>query len=126
MLLLTSQLSFLSANDLYLFDSGQGLMGLSIAPPPVREEWRPSLERIATSGRESRLAVVRPSPLGAVPSRLVVGSTATAVEVMVAMTLPCLSNAATGGTRTESTAGRRWWPWPTTPPDLNIAGKVHA
>ena len=54
--------------DLYLFDSGLGLMGLGITPPPVQEDWRPSLQQVMMSGGESRLAVVRPSLLGVASS----------------------------------------------------------
>ena len=63
-----SNLSFFSVTDLYFFDSGQILSGLSIAPPPVREEWRPTLQHVSTSGGESRVAAVRPSPPRATPS----------------------------------------------------------
>ena len=56
---------------------------MSIAPPPVREEWRPTLQRVATSIGESRVAAVRPSPLVVVPSLLVASMAAAAVEVMV-------------------------------------------
>ena len=55
---LISQLSFLSVAILHLFDSSQGLVGLGIALPPMREEWRPSLQRVVMSVGESRLAVV--------------------------------------------------------------------
>ena len=82
MLLLISQLSSLSATDLYFFDSGQGLMGLGIASPPVQEEWRPSLQRVTMSGEETRLAAVRPSLLGVAPARPIV-STATAAVMAV-------------------------------------------
>ena len=81
---LISQLSFLSATDLHLFDSGQGLVGLGIALPPMQEEWRPSLQRVMTSVGESRLVVVRPSLLGFVSSRPVV-STAAVVAAVMAM-----------------------------------------
>ena len=80
-----SQLSSLSATDLYLFDSGQGLTGLGIASPPMWEEWRPSLQRVTMSDGESRLAAVRPSLLGVAPSQLVVSTVATAAAVMAAI-----------------------------------------
>ena len=82
---LISQLSFLSTTDLYFFDSGQGLMGLGIALPPVWEEWRPSLQRVTMSGGESRLAVVRPSLLVVAPARPVVSIAATMAVVMAAI-----------------------------------------
>jgi hypothetical protein len=50
----------------------------------------------------------------------------TSAEVTAVMTLPHPSDAMIGGTRTGSAAGRRWWLWPTTPPDLSPAGEVHA
>lgn len=40
---------FLSVTNLRLFDSGEGLAGLGISPPPMREEWRPSLQRVMMS-----------------------------------------------------------------------------
>jgi hypothetical protein len=41
---------FLSVTNLRLFDSGQVLAGLGISPPPLQEEWRPSLQWVMTSG----------------------------------------------------------------------------
>ena len=64
-------------------------MGLSIAPPPMWEEWRPTLQRIMMSGGESRVVVVHPSSLGVVPFLLVV-SMAAVVEVMVAISAPTM------------------------------------
>ena len=83
MLLLISQLSFLSVTDLYFFDSGQGRMGLGIALPPMWEEWRPSLQRVMMSSGESRLEAVRPSLLGVVPSRPVASMAAVAMVMVV-------------------------------------------
>ena len=70
------------------FDSGQILMRLSIAPPPMREEWRPTLQRVTMSGGESRVVAVRPSPTGEVPSRSVASMAAAAAEVMAAILAP--------------------------------------
>ena len=39
---------------------------MSIAPTSVREAWRPTLQRVATSGGGSRMAAVSPSLSGAV------------------------------------------------------------
>ena len=68
--------------DLYFFDSGQVVTGLSIAPPPMREEWRPSLQRVVTSDGENRLAAVRPSLLGVAPTWPVASTAAAAAVVM--------------------------------------------
>ena len=68
MFLLSHSGVFLVRLTYTFFDSGQILMGLSIAPPLAREEWRPSLQQVTMGGGESELVVVRPSPLGVVPS----------------------------------------------------------
>ena len=47
--------------DLYFFDSGRMLTGLSIALTPMREDWRPTLQCIIASGGESRVVAVGPS-----------------------------------------------------------------
>ena len=60
-------------------------MGLSIAPPPVQEEWRPSLQQVAMSGGESRLAALHPSLLGVAPSPSVMSTAAVAAVVMAAI-----------------------------------------
>ena len=44
---------FLSVTNLRLFDSDQVLAGLVMSPPPMREEWRPSLWRVAKSEGEA-------------------------------------------------------------------------
>ena len=71
--------------DLYFFDSGRMLMGLSIAPTPVREDWRPTLQRIMASGGESRVAAVGPSLPRAAPLGLVASTAAAAEMVLVAI-----------------------------------------
>ena len=69
--------------DLYFFDSGQMLMGLSTAPTPVREDWRPTLQHIVASGGESKVVAAGPSLPGAAPLGLVTNMAVAAVMVLV-------------------------------------------
>ena len=79
-------------NDLYFLDSGRMLTGLSIAPTPVWEDWRPTLQRAMTSDGESRVVAVGPSLPGAAPLESV-SSTAAAV-VMVLAAIPVVTTEA--------------------------------
>ena len=59
------------------------MTGLSIAPTPMQEAWRPTLQRVAASGGWNRVAVASPSLLGAV------AATVTAMAVaLVAIPVP--------------------------------------
>ena len=78
-------LVFWSVTDLYFFDNGQMLMGLSIAPTPVQEDWRPTLQRAVASSRESRVVAAGPSLPGAVPLRSVASTAAAAATVLEAI-----------------------------------------
>ena len=73
--------------DLYFFDSGRMLMGLSIALTPVWEDWRPTLQRTVASDGESRVVAASPSLLGVVPPRSVASTAATAVSVLVVISV---------------------------------------
>ena len=54
-------LSFWSVTDLYFFDSGRMLMGLSIAPTLVQEVWRPTLQHARRAmGRAGRWRQILP------------------------------------------------------------------
>ena len=68
---------------MYLFDNCQGLTGLGITLPPVREEWRPNLQQVMMSGGESILAAVQPSFPGVAPSWPVVSTAATTAVILV-------------------------------------------
>ena len=57
-------------------------MGLSIALTPIREDWRPTLQRAMTSGGESRVVVANPSLPGVVLPRSVASTTTAAVTVL--------------------------------------------
>ena len=71
--------------DLYFFDSGQMLMGLSTAPTPVREDWRPTLQRAVVSGGESRVVAMSHSLPGAVPPGSVASTVAAVATVLAAI-----------------------------------------
>ena len=43
------------------------MLGLSIAPTPVQEHWRPTLQRVAVSEGGSRVAATKPLLSGVVP-----------------------------------------------------------
>ena len=75
------------------FDSGQMLMGLSVAPTSIREEWRPTLHRAMMSGGESRVVAVGPSLPGAAPLGSV-ASTAVAAAMVLAV-IPVVTAEAT-------------------------------
>ncbi|XP_066392608.1 uncharacterized protein [Miscanthus floridulus] len=64
-------------------DRGQMMMGLSIAPTPMREDWRPTLQHAVSSGGESRVAAVGPSLLGAAPLGLVASTMIATAMVLV-------------------------------------------
>ena len=68
--------------DLYFFDSGWMLTGLGIAPTPMQEVWRSTLQRVAVSGGESRVVVAVPSLLEAAPLGSVASSAAAAASVL--------------------------------------------
>ena len=58
------------------------MSGLSIAPTPMQEDWRPTLQRTVASGGESRVVAVGPSLLGVVPLESVASTTVAAVMVL--------------------------------------------
>ena len=79
--------------DLYFFDSGWMLTVLSIAPSPVREDWRPTLQCAMASGGESRVVVAGPSlPWGALLGS--VASTAVAMAMVLVVILVVMAEAA--------------------------------
>ena len=71
--------------DLYFFDSGRSLTGLSITPTLVQEVWRPTLHRATASDGESRVVAASPSLPGAVSPRSVASTAAMAATVLVAI-----------------------------------------
>ena len=71
--------------DLYFFDSGRMLTGLSIAPTPMQEDWRPTLQRTVVSGGESRVVAAGPSLPGAASIGSVASTAAAVVTVLAAI-----------------------------------------
>ena len=61
------------------------MTGLSIAPTPMQEAWRPTLQRVAVSGGGNRVAAASPSLLGAVAA-----TAAAATAALAAIPVPSL------------------------------------
>ena len=61
---------------------------MSIAPTPVREAWRPTLQRVAMSGGGSRMAAVSPSLSGAVAAIVMAVPTVGAVSEVTLVAPP--------------------------------------
>ena len=68
-----------------IFVSGRGMPGLSIAPTPVQEVWRPTLQHVAASEAGSRAAAANPSLLGVVPPRSVASTVAAVASALAAI-----------------------------------------
>ena len=64
------------------------MTGLSIAPTPVREAWRPTLQHIAASGEGNRVVAANPSLPGVVPPGSVASTVATAASTLAAIPVP--------------------------------------
>ena len=62
---------------------------MSIAPTPVREAWRPTLQRVATSGGGSRMVAVSHSLSGAVAA--IVMAVASTLVVILVLTAGAMS-----------------------------------
>ena len=71
--------------DLYFFDSSRMLTRLSIAPTPMWEDWRPTLQRVVVSDGESRVVALSPSLPGAVPPRPIASTETAAATVLAAI-----------------------------------------
>ena len=61
------------------------MTGLSIAPTPVQETWRPTLQRTVVSNEGNRVKTAKPSLLGVVPPGSVVGTATAAASILVAI-----------------------------------------
>ena len=70
---------------LYFFVSGRVMMGLSIAPTPMWEVWRPTLQRVAASSVGNRMVVVNPFLSGVVPLGSVASSVAAVASALAAI-----------------------------------------
>ena len=73
---------------LHFFVSGRAMMGLSIAPTPMQEVWRPTLQHAAVSDGGSKVVAAKPSLPGVVPSGSAVDVMAAVVSVLAAIPVP--------------------------------------
>ncbi|XP_066354964.1 uncharacterized protein [Miscanthus floridulus] len=71
-----------------LTSRGRGMPGLSIAPTPMQETWRPTLQRVAASEGGSRVAAAKPSLPGVVPPGAVADKAVAAASVLVVILVP--------------------------------------
>jgi len=62
--------------------------GLSIAPTPVQEAWRPTLQRVAASEGGSRVAAVKPSLPGVVPPGVAADNVTAMAMLLAAIPMP--------------------------------------
>ena len=64
------------------------MMCLSIAPTPVQETWRPTLQHVVVSEGGSRVAAAKPSVPGVVPPRAAADKAAAVASVLAAILVP--------------------------------------